>query len=264
MHRECDAGNGAEGVCGVDHSNGAFTLAWRCVQDAGCQRQRHAGAKRGREHDQRRDPVTREVEQGVALIRLWQRVDQVGGEVEGQGVQRDRGNGGKTHRDLHITQQYPRVRHAVDPLAHPEATHCQAEDERRQHQFERVCGAAQRQRQHADPAHLVNEGRRASHERHHQHQQHHRCQLTTLLALRWLGAMDSRARHPCHQQCNRQVDHARSTHRAGQAKGGDQDETGGQHTDRTTQAVGKVQGRDGSAFVGGERTRGGGGKERKG
>jgi hypothetical protein len=126
-------------------------------QHARDQRQRHAGAEGRREHDGETDRVAQQQERRVpALVPLERLLDRrhplEGGDVERQG--RDRG---EAHDPLHDAERAHRVREAVGARAHPVRSKGQSEDERREHQLERVRRAPEHQRQHPNPRDLVDE-----------------------------------------------------------------------------------------------------------
>ena len=80
-------------------------------------------------------------------------------------VEEERGERERPHRELQVRERPHRRGEAVDPALDPETTERETEDERAEHELERVRGGAEDQRQHADPGHLVHEGRGAGDER---------------------------------------------------------------------------------------------------
>ena len=77
--------------------------------------------------------------------------------MEGEAVHRERRDREGPHRELHQTQQAHRVARGVGAAADPQCAECETEDERREHELERMRRAAEHEREHPDPGDLVDE-----------------------------------------------------------------------------------------------------------
>ena len=156
-----------ERVHAVHRADGALAAARR-EQHAGDERERDAGAKGGRQHHRERNAVLGDGEEPVPLCCLVKTVDQRGHPAKRREVRRQRDDRQRAHRPLRHTECAHRVAKTIGTRAHPEGAEGEPQNERRQHELERVRGAAEHQRQHAHPADLVDETRQRRAGRHHE------------------------------------------------------------------------------------------------
>jgi len=161
---EKHANDRAHGVRRIDSANTALApaLTQERVRD---EWQGHASAERRRQHDGQRDAVARQIELEIADVGLRQHRHQPAHDVERGAVQVQRGEDTQAYSDLDPPEPVRRLADRVDPAADPETAAGQPDDEGAQHELEGVCGAAEHETQHADPADLVDERRRPGEER---------------------------------------------------------------------------------------------------
>jgi hypothetical protein len=237
VHREQHAGDRPERVRRVHAADRAFAGS-PAQQRAGEQRQRHARAEGRRQHDQRRDRLSREVEQQIARVVAREAAHQVLHELEAAVVDGQRGERGEAHRDLHPAEQALGAGDAIHAPAHGVAAERKPEDEGGEHQLERVRGGAQHEREHADPGDLVDERGEPGEQRHREQQ---RAGARLPIRARRDRRRVHRPREQPHRRREAEVDHARGAQRAGQADPGDEQEAARQHAERGAEAVGEVE-----------------------
>ena len=249
MHGEHHADDRAQRVCRVDLSNGRLPGA-APKQRSGEKRQRHAGEKGRRQHHQRGDAGAGEIEHDVARAVAREALHQRLHQRERHVVQRQRGEGGDRHRDLHAAQQPLRRLRRIDAPAHGQPAQRQAEDESGEHQLEGVGRSSEHERQHANPADLVNERGEAGEERRGEQQ------INGFPGLAACRLQSSSGRGPGDQpdeQSNEDIEQARGAQRSRKPERSNHDETARENAERRAQAVGEVQHRD--RFPGGRGVR---------
>ena len=244
MDREHHAYDGAERVGGVDEADGALTCA-ATHELTREQRQRHPRTEARRDHDERCDQLADDVESDIAARGAREAVQEPGHEIEREAVCRQGECGAGTHEHHDAGKVGRRIPDALDLSPHIESTQREAQDERAQHELERVGRAAEDQAQHPDPAELVHErggageaggecepaGPRVMARAHHRRD---RVRAPGSGSPRSSAQIKSDERH---------IENSRDADRARQPDGVNQHETADEHTDRCAQAVGEVQGR---------------------
>jgi hypothetical protein len=143
--------------------------------------------------------------------------------------------------DLHPSEQALGARDGINPAAYCQPPEREAEDEDREHQLERVCRGAEHEREHPDPADLVDERGKARQQRDRVEQPRRR--LVVRGACRERRIPRRPRRHP-DDRGEREVDRRRTAQRPRQADPLDQDEAARQHADGRAQAVGEIQHRN--------------------
>jgi hypothetical protein len=109
------------------------------------------------DHDGQAEDVSRYRESEVAGIVAGEGGKERRDPIERGDVQRQSRHGEHAHGPLDDAQRAQGILQPVNPRPDPPGAKGKAEDERRQHELERVSGAPQHQSQHADPIDLVNE-----------------------------------------------------------------------------------------------------------
>jgi hypothetical protein len=185
--------------------------------------------------------IAETVEEEVARFGARQALHQVFHQLEAAVIDRQREEREQRHGHLHPAQQPRRRCGAVHQAANGKAAQCQAEDERGQHQLEGMSGGAEHEREHSDPADLVDEGRKTGEERDEQQQARHaRC--LQRFALRRQGGGSSRTtRQQRDRRREQEVERAGCAQGAGQPGPGDQHEAARQDACGGAQAVGEVK-----------------------
>ena len=256
-----DPDDRAERVRRVDDADRALAVA-AAYQHSRDERERHARAESRREHHGETGDVAGEGKEIVARVSRLQRADERRGPSESGQVKRDRCKRGESHRALYDAQRAHWIREAVSARAHPPRPEGEPEDERREHQLERVRRAAEEERQHPNPRDFVDERGDGGSERDDQ-QEPRKPVRDHFGARRSLGdEVRPRLSHWCDvRRCGarpytrsaerddeyQKVDRGRSNERERQPSSGQQPESRQQYPDGAAEAVGEIElGKDAS------------------
>jgi hypothetical protein len=245
------AHDGAQGVPGVHPADRRFTRAGT-DQGAGDERQRHAGAEGGRQHDREAQGVARPGESDVAEVGAREGPHQRGDPIERRRVDRQRGERHQAHDPLHHPEGADRIADAVDSGADPERAERETQDEGGQHQLEGMRRTAQHQGQHPDPVDLIDEGgdRRSEAGEEEQWRERLGRQPAVLdrraldrlsLGLRAVMPAPGCGDHAEGGERDDQVQHRRDQQGARKSGESHQIEPGHQHPDRGPETVGEIK-----------------------
>ncbi len=237
----------AERIGCVDRADGPLAAASQ--QHPRHQRQRHAGAERGGQHDRQADQVTRHREQDVAGIASRRGLDQRRGPAERLQVERKAEQRERPHHQLHDRQGSQRIDEAIGPPPHPPGPERETEDESGEHQLEGMGGAAQNQREHAEPADLVDKGGDRGAESEGEEKAGPVARSGRRGVSRPPDLPTSRridpppARHRQRTERNKEIEHGGRRQRAGQSRHRVKHESRDQYPCRSAQAVTEVEDR---------------------
>ena len=257
---DAGADNRPQGVDGVDLTD--RPLSRRALdQRPRDQRKRHPGADRRGQHDGETDRVPPHGIGQIPFVGVGEGGDERRHPSERRQVHRERGDGQRTHGELHASEQSHRVGGGIGATSDPPRAKGQSENERREHQLERMRRAAQHERQHPDPPDLVDEAGQRGGEAHADQQPpaaigNPRRQDNRRLIER-KGEFRLPTRRPDrddHDEGDEQIDRCRGGERAGQTPRLHQPETGDENADRRAGAVGEVEHRERAAGLGGNST----------
>ncbi len=168
MHRQHHADDRAQRVGGIYPADAGLAMTG-AQQGQREQRQRHAGKECRRKHHQHRDARAAQHEQVVAAVVARQHLHQRRYPLKAVGEHRQRGQRRQAHQHLRPAGPGHRIGDARAAPTDVQPTECQAQNERRQHQLERMQRGAERLIEQAHPADLVDETGRAAEKGRQQH-----------------------------------------------------------------------------------------------
>ena len=134
----------AEAVDGADCPLAADGSAIR-HQHLCNERQRGAGAKRCRHHDDQANDVARGEEPAIAGVALLEGVEEIRDPSEGFDVEGQRRDRERAHHPLDRAEEREGIVGAIGTAADPECSEGEAKNECREHQLERMRRAPQNQ-----------------------------------------------------------------------------------------------------------------------